>query len=134
LGEAGAAWWAWAWKLPQATAWDAGALYGLARRAQLEDDVHALDEAEAFDLSDFMSVDEEDRDVAKRVDSLVRRLKALAGGRVSVMREMRELDNRFGLNAKAMADLRWSIAEVVEEKPEKGARVRVLHAVDPSAA
>jgi hypothetical protein len=111
LGAAGAKWWLWAWGLPQATAWDDGALYGLARRAQLEDDVRTLDEAEGFVLEDFMDVSEEDRDVAKRLEALMRRLKALAGGRVSVMREMRELDNRFGLNAKAMADLRWSIAD-----------------------
>jgi hypothetical protein len=114
--------------------WDAGSLYGLARRAQLEDDIRSLEEAEGLTLDDYMNVEEKDRDVAKRLETLIRKLKALAGGRVSVMREMRELDNRFGLNAKAMADLRWSIAAVEEEKAEKGATVRKLHAVDPSAA
>ena len=43
LGEAGAAWWEWAWALPQACAWDDGALYAVARRAQLEDDMVALE-------------------------------------------------------------------------------------------
>jgi hypothetical protein len=135
LGEAGRAWWTWAWGLPQATVWDAGALYGLARRAQLEDDIRSLEEADGLDLSDYMSVDDEDRDAAKRLETLIRKLKALAGGRVSVMREMRELDNRFGLNAKAMADLRWSIEKAEEpEEPKSGARVRRLRAVDPKAS
>lgn len=43
LGAAGDAWWKWAWGTPQATAWDAGALYTVARRARLEDDVAAMD-------------------------------------------------------------------------------------------
>lgn len=37
LGEAGAAFWAWAWKQPQALAWDTGTRPALARRAMLED-------------------------------------------------------------------------------------------------
>ena len=131
LGDAGRAWWAWAWALPQATAWDAGALYALARRAQLEDDVVSLESAESFSLDDFMDVSEEDRDVAKRLETLIRKLKSLAGGRVSVMREMRELDNRFGLNSKAMADLRWSIVadDEVETVAAPEADVRPLRAV-----
>lgn len=119
--------------MPQATAWDDGALYGLARRAQLEDDIRSLDDAEGLDLAELLEI-EEDRDAVRRLEQVIRKLKALAGGRVSVMREMRELDNRFGLNAKAMADLRWSIAREEEAKPEKGAKVRKLRAVDPSAA
>jgi hypothetical protein len=38
LGEAGSAWWAWAWALPQALAWSVGDLYAVARRARLEDE------------------------------------------------------------------------------------------------
>jgi hypothetical protein len=38
LGKAGAAWWRWAWKLPQACGWSPGDLYVVARRARLEDD------------------------------------------------------------------------------------------------
>jgi hypothetical protein len=40
-----------------------------------------------------------------------------ARGRLSVLKEMRELDRRFGLDPKAMAELRWTI--VAEEAPEK---------------
>src|SRR3954454_2845123 len=37
LRNAGRAWWAWAWKTPQAAAWNAGNVWTVARRAQLED-------------------------------------------------------------------------------------------------
>jgi hypothetical protein len=37
LGEAGKAWWEWAWHTPQATAWNDGALYTVADRAMIED-------------------------------------------------------------------------------------------------
>src|ERR1041384_1368966 len=46
LGKAGQAWWTWAWTLPQACAWDDGALYVAARRAQLEDDLLSFDEVD----------------------------------------------------------------------------------------
>lgn len=39
LGAAGKRWWKWAWTTPQACAWDAGSVYAVARRAQLEDDL-----------------------------------------------------------------------------------------------
>ena len=39
LGDAGKAWWRWAWKTPQAAAWAAGHEVTVARRAQLEDDL-----------------------------------------------------------------------------------------------
>src|SRR5689334_13970589 len=60
LGEAGDAWWRWAWRLPQATRWDDGALYFVARRALLEDHAAALkftDELDALDL--FQRMDPE---------------------------------------------------------------------------
>jgi hypothetical protein len=34
-----------------------------------------------------------------------------ARGRLSILKEMRELDRRFGLDPKALAELRWTIAE-----------------------
>lgn len=37
LEDAGKAWWRWAWRTPQAAAWNAGHLWNVARRAQLED-------------------------------------------------------------------------------------------------
>jgi hypothetical protein len=43
LEKAGKAWWKWAWRQPQAAGWDDGALYSIARRASLEDDLAALD-------------------------------------------------------------------------------------------
>lgn len=37
LEDAGQAWWRWAWRTPQAAAWNAGHVWNVARRAQLED-------------------------------------------------------------------------------------------------
>lgn len=37
LGKDGRAWWSWAWRTPQAAAWNAGHVWNVARRAQLED-------------------------------------------------------------------------------------------------
>ena len=99
LRDAGAAWWRWAWSLPQAVAWDDGSHYALARRAQLEDTLGAV------------AVDD-------------------ARSRLSLLKEMRELDRRFGLDPKAMAELRWTIVaeEPSEKKPAAPAR-RHLRAV-----
>lgn len=43
LGAAGTAWWKWAWKTPQAAAWDVGNANFIARRANLEDKVASDD-------------------------------------------------------------------------------------------
>lgn len=45
LGKPGRAWWVWAWRTPQAAAWDAGSLYVIARRAVLQDEVGNVDGA-----------------------------------------------------------------------------------------
>lgn len=37
LSDSGRAWWRWAWRTPQAAAWNAGHVWIVARRAQLED-------------------------------------------------------------------------------------------------
>lgn len=108
LREAGQKWWRWAWATPQASAWDPGALYTLARRASLEDDLAALDLADRFDLAELLDVDEEN-EVVRRLEFVLGRLKSMAGGRLSVMKEIRELDGRLGLNPEALAKLRWTI-------------------------
>jgi hypothetical protein len=56
-------------------------------------------------------------------------LKRSATGEVALMKEMRELDNRLGLNPKAMADLRWSIA--ADAKPEPVTLAAVVPIEDP---
>lgn len=140
LGPAGRAWWKWAWGLPQAAAWDAGALYALARRAQLEDDLAAP----AADNDDGLIGEllaGADPDAIERVIAALKTLKTLAAGRLSVLKEMRELDSKFGLTPKALAELRWSIVADQDEPaaPRAAARelpanVRRLPAVDPDAA
>jgi hypothetical protein len=143
LRAAGTRWWRWAWRLPQAAKWDDGALYAVARRAQLEDDLAALEDVDLDELSDVLldlvHADEDIKRVQTAVRNLefgVRRLKGLAGGRLGVMKEMRELDGKLGLSPKALADLRWMIAQSEEDAaPTTGpAQVRRLRAVDPSAA
>lgn len=123
LQKVGRAWWNWAWKLPQATKWDDGALYVVARRAQLEDDLITLDDAEGFDVESILGSFDEDfkgeKELKTHIEVLVHKLKSMASGRVSVMKEMRELDNRLGLNPKALIDLRWTIAEPDETAKEK---------------
>ncbi len=118
LRDEGKEWWKWAWKLPQATQWDDGALYLVARRASLEDDLAALDAEPGFDLERFLGVDESD--ASRELKFVIGRLKSLAGGRNGVLREMRELDNRLGLNPKALLDLRWQISDEEESKGEPG--------------
>lgn len=126
LGEAGQEWWDWAWKQPQAAAWDRGAVYFVARRAALEDDLDTLDHHD-FYVEEFLGL--EDSEAARRLRAVIGRLKALATGRASVIKEMRELENRLGLNPKAMIDLRWRVkpdAEVsdIEDAREGKARDR----------
>lgn len=138
LGEAGRAFWDWAWTTPQAASWDDGATYTVARRASLEDDLATLEHPDfAVDLVDLLSIDEE---AARTVAFAIGRLKAMAGGRVGVMREIRELDKTLGMNPKALADLRWSI--VPDSKPavaavpddEAASNVRRFRPRDPAAS
>lgn len=116
LGKAGTAWWKWAWHTPQAAAWDPGALYTIAHRAQLEDSLALLAEIVPMRLAEFLEVDPDERlDV---VEDVLRATRALAGGRLSVMKEIRELDDRLGLTPKGLAQLRWRI---VEDTPTRDA-------------
>ena len=130
LGKSGDRWWKWAWKLPQATKWDDGSLYIVARRALLEDHAAALDFADTLDLADlFGAANEEAR---RSVEFALSLLKRSATGEVALMKEMRELDNRLGLNPKAMVDLRWSIKE--SAAPAQAATVAPLKMVRDAAA
>lgn len=132
LSTAGLAWWEWAWHTPQATAWDAGSLYVIARRASLEDDLATMGHLESLDAIDLLRAED-----ARAFRELVTRLSALAGGRLKVCSEMRELDKVLGLTPKAMADLRWSIdkTEAPAAQEPQEASVRRLRAVEaPGAA
>lgn len=137
LGPAGRAWWRWAWSQPQALAWDSGALYVIARRAVLEDDLVALGGFESLDLDELAHSGAVE--AAQRLRFLIGGLKALAGGKLAVEKEMRELDTRLGLTPEAMAKLRWKIVADPDAKKEEApaklpANVRRLPAVDPAAA
>src|SRR4051812_12862603 len=74
LGEAGRAWWVWAWATPQAAGWSTGDLYVVARRAALEDYRDVLLRAETgFDLGDLL-----DDETGDQLRWLIGRLKGLA--------------------------------------------------------
>lgn len=133
LGSAGKAWWRWAWKTPQAVKWEYGMVPLVARRASLEDDLVTAGEVEGLDMDDLLAAaDAKDRRI---LDNLIRGLARLATGRVAIMKEMRELDDRLGLSPKAFAGLRWSIGEDAEEaetdeagevvKPERWGNLKV---------
>ncbi len=112
LAAAGAEWWAWAWQTPQASKWGDGHLYVVARRARLEDDVAALAAFnDHLDLADLLAG--AGIEATGRVEWALRTLKGQASGKLTVEREMRELDDRLGLTPKA--SLGWKFDE-----PAKG--------------
>lgn len=127
LGKPGSEWWRWAWGTPQAARWDTGALYAAARRAQLEDELVALDFTDHLDLGDLLNG--ADDEAVRRVEWALSALKRSASGSVNVMKEMRELDKRLGLDPKALAELRWVIADEEPEEAPSVAPVRKLRAV-----
>lgn len=53
--------------------------------------------------------------------------------RLPLVREMRELDDRFGLTPKGMAALRWQVVADKEPVEQKPATIRRLQAVDSAA-
>ena len=104
LGASGRAWWAWAWRTPQASGWSDGDLYVLARRALLEDDIKAIGAADwSVDLDGLSESGEAE------VRAVLNTLKGLVTGRLSILKEARDLDDRLGLTPKGLAALRWKI-------------------------
>lgn len=136
LGAAGRVWWRWAWRTPQAKGWDGGSVWVVGRRASLEDDMAALGLVESdLDLAELLDMGMTES--LKQLELVIRRLHALAGGRLAVMREMRELDDRLGLTPKGRLALRWEIQpdEVEEAREAKASSSRArLSAVDPAAS
>lgn len=105
LGEAGLAWWEWAWRTPQAAAWSSGDVVTVARRASMEDDLAALDVLESPGLDELLG------ESAKQVTALLRRMQSLAGGRASISRAMLDIEDRLGVTPKSRAALRWTIVD-----------------------
>lgn len=128
LARAGRAWWGWAWHTPQAAAWSPGDLYSLARRAQLEDDVAALHDVHGLDFSEM--------ERPEHVRAIVASVAALATGKLQLSKEMRELDDRYGLTAKGMAALRWEIVatQAAASAGPAPTQTRRLRAVDAAAS
>ena len=106
LGDAGSAWWRWAWRLPQACGWSVGDFAMIGRRASLEDDLAALAKVDSLDAIELLSAEK-----ASEVRELIERLAGLAANKLAVCREARELDDRLGLTPKGLAALRWKIVD-----------------------
>jgi hypothetical protein len=104
LGAAGTAWWKWAWKTPQAEGWDDGALYTVARRAQLEDERAAIEIADEDDLIATL-LEGAEPEAIRRVQYALQRLSASATGSATLSREMREIEKQLGLGPKAAKEL-----------------------------
>jgi hypothetical protein len=115
LGDAGTAWWKWAWKTPAAAGWDAGAHYTVARRAQLEDERAAIEIADDGDLFGAL-LEGADPDAVRKVQFAIGRLAASATASTGISREMRELEKALGLGPKAAKDL--GASKAAPEKPK----------------
>ena len=118
LHKAGSKWWKWAWRTPQACGWgtNVGFESMVSRRAMLEDDLDALEQAntdvvEQAELLDLLEQGESIR-------WMFQRLAGMSSGRLAIMKEMRELDDRLGLTPKGLAALRWVIIEDPEGMAE----------------
>lgn len=140
LGTEGRAWWDWAWRTPMAAGWSTGHQVMIARRASIEDDLAAIHVVGGLDVADLFDLDPDDRTL--ELEWLIRRLHALATGKLALAREARELEDRLGLTPKGMAALRWTIIDDTADdaktptttKRKATAPVRRLRAVDPAAA
>ena len=119
LGQAGLAWWRWAWATPQALAWgtEVGMEAWVARRASLEDDLAALHAVEGLDFIELGS-DQPEREFRM----VVQRVAAMATGRLAILKEMREMYDRLGLTPKGMAQLRWTIVAAPTEDQAKASQ------------
>jgi hypothetical protein len=115
LGTQGRDWWAWAWRTPQAAGWSDGDLYTLARRASIEDDIKAIDMA---DISVDLELLSDEAGVVE-LQAQFKRIKGLVSGRLSILKEARDLDDRLGLTPKGLAALRWKI--VADKSDDVGA-------------
>ena len=114
LGEAGRTWWNWAWRTPQAAGWGPGMESMIARRASLEDDLRVIAEPEPLDLIEVLNAKS-----AAEVRKVIGQLAGVVTGRLGVMREMRELDDRLGMTPKGLAALRWTIVDDDENPAAK---------------
>lgn len=123
LGVHGRRWWEWAWSTPQSLGWSDGDLYFIGHRAQLEDDIRALD-SEDFDILDeVLSYAEDSADAL--IGKLINRLKALATGKASLLTRVNDMDDKLGLTPKGLAALRWKIVAdegTKEERPAPSGR------------
>lgn len=115
LGPAGKAWWRWAWRTPEACAWDDGAIMKVADRAALEDDLASIMRLDEVD--DFLSSVAAVADI-REVKSVVASLAALATNKLAIVRQMNEIDDRLGLSPKGRDALRLKVVPDADYYPD----------------
>lgn len=114
LGESGTAWWLWAWRTPQAAAWNLGDVDTVSRRASLEDDLAAIEAVGHIKVHELLGTELGVDTLVDQLDGAFRCLGRLAGGRMAVEPKMLALDKELGLAPHALANNRW---EVVDDGP-----------------
>lgn len=94
----------------------------------------AVGEFEGVDFAEVLGA--ERSEVLRKLEWCVRRLQSLAGGKLAIAREARELDDRLGLTPKGRLALRMTIVETDTEATRviTTSTARRLRAVDASAA
>lgn len=103
LGQAGRAWWAWAWSTPESAGWSSSLVDVVGRRASLVDDLAALEQVVSLDALDILD------GLPQEVRFLVGRLAGLVTSRLTVLKACSDLDQQLGFGAKNLAALRWTI-------------------------
>lgn len=124
LGRAGLDYWNWVWRTPEACGWGTGsaAVDAVAKRASFEDDLAAIELAASVDLGEMMETTSDLEDMKARIESTFKVLGKLAGGKLTIIKEMGRLDGELGLTPKARQALRWTIApKKGEERPQNPA-------------
>jgi hypothetical protein len=106
LGLAEMLWWRWAWRTPQACAWDDGQLVKVAHRARLEDTLAALSHADEFDtfLHEVGAAEE-----LREIKAIVGRLAGLVTNELGIIQKASDLDDRLGLSPKGRDQMRMKI-------------------------
>lgn len=105
LYEDGRAWWAWAWRTPEACGWGDGnaTLDTVARRAMLVDVVAGLARVDDVDLKGLS------KGRTDRAQQVLAATRVSEGAGMRALREMGQLDKQLGIGAEARARLRWTI-------------------------
>jgi hypothetical protein len=118
----GTRWWRWAWRLPQAAKWDDGALYAVARRAQLEDDLAALEDVDLDERSDvLLDLVHADEDI-KRVQTALRNARAESAASRASPRPARRHEGDARARQPPRPEPQGARRPALDDRPERRGR------------